>query len=58
MSEETTGTLDQQLASLEARFSDIEKVVKAAPTGGGSTVSTSCCTHSCPCFVPEEEAKA
>jgi hypothetical protein len=45
--------LEEQVKGLEARFNVFEseaRMAKAAP-GGGSTVSTSCCTHSCPCVV-------
>jgi len=34
------------VTQLEAKIADVQA---AKPNGGGSNVSTACCTHSCPC---------
>ena len=41
-------TLDSLIQQLEAALATVPQPA-ARPTGGGSTVSTACCTHSCPC---------
>ncbi len=45
--------LEDQVKGLEARFNVLESEARTARAAGGgnSTVSTSCCTHSCPCAV-------
>jgi hypothetical protein len=44
--------LDSLVQQLETALANVPQSTAAKATGaGGSTVSTSCCTHSCPCAV-------
>ena len=53
---------DNVQAALESLIQELEARLTAVPQGGGrrprpgggSTVSTACCTHSCPCVAAEE----